>query len=388
MELSKFDYERSARFSCLGSEWELVARFVRKPRMEFAITLTYRSSTSCSVTYKLHGHSAITKTFHCGTKDEQVSRKCIHFNLRGIEQNALVIEVFMMPASHTFHAYLPTNPSACKIVQDLFNDKKFADIIFEVGEGIKTSDANESKNMPSSIKYYAHRIIIEKAAPLLAEFCVSDEFPSLVKLEDVSPAVFEDLLRYVYGIGLREHDGKGISHTKEIIEIADKYGVTNLKLHAEAYYVSSLILDSNNLMENIHFAQAKNCALLREAVIDYIVENMATTVENQSLSQFPFDLINDVLVAVIRKAKVDNTYDGEECSELSIMSVSELRHRAHVKGLDVDGSREMLISSLLLHENTDFNVLIQHENNDTDVNVGALGDEQEAQVHDENEIGD
>ena len=59
-----------------------------------------------------------------------------------------------------------------------------------------------------------------------------------------------------------------------------------------------------------------------------------------------------------------------------------------MKGLDVDGSREMLISSLLLHENTDFNVLIQHENNDTDVNVGALGDEQEAQVHDENEIGD
>ena len=63
-------------------------------------------------------------------------------------------------------------------------------------------------------------------------------------------------------------------------------------------------------------------------MIDYIVENMATTVENQSLSQFPFDLINDVLVAVIRKAKVDNTYDGEECSELRIMSVSELRHRA------------------------------------------------------------
>ena len=59
-----------------------------------------------------------------------------------------------------------------------------------------------------------------------------------------------------------------------------------------------------------------------------------------------------------------------------------------MKGLDVDGSREMLISSLLLHENTAADVLEQHENNDAEVNVGALGDEQEAQVHDENEIGD
>ena len=192
MELKFPDYESSARFSCLGSEWELGVRFVRK-RFEFTRTLTYRSSASCNVTYAItlhrnQPHSVTTDTFHCGSKVEKVTRQGCLMVMHEYYQKALVIEVFMIPASHTFHAYLPTNPSACKIVQDLFNDEKFADIVFEVGGGIKTSEDNESENMPSSIKYYAHRNIIEKAAPLLAEFCASDKFPSLVKLEDVSKA--------------------------------------------------------------------------------------------------------------------------------------------------------------------------------------------------------
>jgi len=32
------------------------------------------------------------------------------------------------------------------------------------------------------------------------------------------------------------------------------------------------------------------------------------------------------------------------------MSVSELRHKAHSRGLDVDGSRDMLISTLSQHD--------------------------------------
>jgi hypothetical protein len=50
-------------------------------------------------------------------------------------------------------------------------------------------------------------------------------------------------------------------------------------------------------------------------------------------------------VALIRNAKEDGTLGGIE-SELTFMRISELRKKAYKKGLDVDGSREMLIVAI------------------------------------------
>jgi hypothetical protein len=36
----------------------------------------------------------------------------------------------------------------------------------------------------------------------------------------------------------------------------------------------------------------------------------------------------------------------ERVEDITIMSISELRWKAHIKGLEVDGSREMLIAAL------------------------------------------
>jgi hypothetical protein len=72
------------------------------------------------------------------------------------------------------------------------------------------------------------------------------------------------LLRYIYGCELPKFDGD-VTHIKELIDIANKYGVTNLILQAKTKYASSTMkLNSENLLENLQFADAKNCALLRE----------------------------------------------------------------------------------------------------------------------------
>jgi hypothetical protein len=52
-----------------------------------------------------------------------------------------------------------------------------------------------------------------------------------------------------------------------------------------------------------------------------------------------------MLVALIRNEKEDGTV-GDIESELALMRVSELRKKAYNKGLDVDGSRDMLIVAI------------------------------------------
>ena len=42
----------------------------------------------------------------------------------------------------------------------------------------------------------------------------------------------------------------------------------------------------------------------------------------------------------------ENDLDGMDGDKFSIMRISDLRRKAHEKGLDIDGSREALIATL------------------------------------------
>ena len=80
--------------------------------------------------------------------------------------------------------------------------------------------------------------------------------------------------------------------------------------------------------------------------MDYILENKSEVIKKLSFTDVPGTLVRDVLVATARgetnvggaDVNVDNQYDS--------LRISELRKKAHEKGLNVDGSREMLIAAL------------------------------------------
>ena len=94
-----------------------------------------------------------------------------------------------------------------------------------------------------------------------------------------------------------------------------------------------------NVSELLIYADSKNCALLKEAVLDFVVANKTTVLEKVSLTDIPGGMA-DVLAAMARAEKKRGSTD------LSTMFISELRRKAHEKGLEVDGSREMLIAAL------------------------------------------
>jgi hypothetical protein len=77
-----------------------------------------------------------------------------------------------------------------------------------------------------------------------------------------------------------------------------------------------------------------------------IVEFKADVIENLSFIEAPGTLIRDVLATVLRGEREDWIVGGGGGKHFSSMRISELRKKAHEKGLDVDGSREMLIAAL------------------------------------------
>jgi hypothetical protein len=175
--------------------------------------------------------------------------------------------------------------------------------------------------------------------------CESKGDPSTpIEITDVSPEVFRHLLYYIYGGKIDVDDMK--SHAKDIINAANRYGVATLKLEAEAFLVEGTTFTLENVMEHLIYADSMNCALLKEAAMDYIAENRTKVIGKISFNDAPGNLMNDLLTAVVRGDREEREADNAENDEHQFTTVNELRRKSHEKGLEVDGSREMLISAL------------------------------------------
>ena len=253
--------------------------------------------------------------------------------LEYVTKGGLMCEVKLLPIAASPWGFVPENPSACETIQQLFTDKESADVVFEV----------------ENIKFYAHSLLLKKASPLLAELCKSEDnsSPCIIHISGVSSNAFKYMLQYIYGCDSSDigHDWFGSELIIEMIEVADKYGLTNLKLRAEIFFVGTVYIEFDNFMEYLQFAKSKNCYLLQEAVMDFIVENKIRILEKKMLEGAPDNITYDILSSMARR-EIQLAASASEKNSLNVMSLSELRRRAHARGLEVDGSREMLISAL------------------------------------------
>ena len=62
-----------------------------------------------------------------------------------------------------------------------------------------------------------------------------------------------------------------LKYGKEIIEAANRYGVSGLKVEVERSYVESRVVDTSNCIDFLCFAQENACSLLKEYAITYLV---------------------------------------------------------------------------------------------------------------------
>lgn len=347
----------SPRFSCLGYNWSMVLfPHGHDSATTDVVTITLRlcsTNENIIVEYGIAMNDNADDIF--STKVSRFRRQCDcgHYTtmnrsavLRRLVKGVFIIVVRMRPTRQK-PVFVPTNPSACKTVQDLFMDMKSSDVIFEVGGGNHTNNTDDQGGIetPSS-RFYAHFLILKSAAPILAEIAsTSDDSPRIVEIPDVSSDLFKAMLLYMYGFEVPAL-GEDNSFTQNIIRAADKYGLVYLKLEAEAYYVSSTTMTSENVMEHLQFACSNNCAYLKERAIDFIAENQFQVLRQLDVDSPESCLSVSEIFACMARRERQSGVQGIDENEYHALCIVELRRLAHTKGLDVDGSRESLISAL------------------------------------------
>jgi hypothetical protein len=263
------------------------------------------------------------------------------------------------PTTFVSPPFIPENPLT-KMIQEEYLEEKYSDIVFEVGGGQRKDNAKKvAKTTP--VSFPAHRIIVAKFSNTLADLCASGAGDNgttriPIEIDNVSPDIFRLLLSYIYGMTISNDDMK--LHAKEIIDAADRFGVTSLKLEAEASLVNNTAFDIKNVKELLLYADSKNCALLKEAAMDYLLEHKESVLKNIRFNDAPGSLVSDVFAAIARAETMKGgggsaDADNDNASHYHSMRISELRRLVHDKGLDVDGSREMLIALLENDINSD-----------------------------------
>jgi hypothetical protein len=355
-------YVDSPTFSCLGHEWRIqIHPFSKHHRRCSSIHLMCLGALNTAIDY-----SIIIKDWNDNqyldaspgnilTIGNRFKPKVVdvprHYTLSMLVNGALLVEVRMKFARRFNLPIIPkTNPDTpLKLMTDIFNDKESADVVFEVGgKQIQGEGLRENIRRMETDRFYAHTIILKKAAPLLAELIRGSDPITTVEIPNMKPIVFHILLLYIYygNFNAMAVHKKVQVELDNIMKAADRFGIICLKLEAEAGYVTSTTLTLDNVMENLHFADSLNLALLKEAAMDFIVKNKVEMLEKKILTHATIEgLGSDILAAVLRGEKYGGAVvDYEE--NFNAISVSELRLRAHEEGLDIDGSREMLISAL------------------------------------------
>ena len=237
--------------------------------------------------------------------------------------------------------FIPKNPSS-KSILSLLGPKgvSTADVVFEI---ISSGSDGDS---PARKKCFAHLCILRSCAPTLADLC--EDYPSMtpVPIDNVEPIIFESLIWYVYGgefpITLLN------KQLKDVVKAADMYGVSTLKVEAEVAYIRSIDINIDNVVDNFYFADTLKCALLKEKVTEFMVDNVQEILGKISLKDAPQSatLFHDVMTAVALGKNKNKDYDGDDPKKVKTMCINVLRRKLSERGLEIDGTREMLVASL------------------------------------------
>ena len=152
-----------------------------------------------------------------------------------------------------------------------------------------------------------HLAILKSMAPDFVRTLNLDEHhnsPEHVDIEDVGRDILEKLIEFIYGGTISVTD---LQTAKAIIDAADKYGVDNLKIQAEKKYIGYIVFTAENIVDELLYADAKNCMLLKESSMEFLAENIDIIIKINSLKRLyqSESVTNEVMLAMSKRAKLE-----------------------------------------------------------------------------------
>lgn len=353
---------RSLKFSCFDHEWSLclypggskaskdgrVALYLRhcgQMNIEAKFMLTVRNDQG-----KIAIEKASSRLFTTGGPDKghingwpnfAKRDKLINPSYEILHNGSLIVEVRIKPhEDHYCLNFIPRNGFAPNMLK-AFMDEDSADIMFEVPSQEKSSTVSAISVFP------AHKLILQfcAAGSTLAALCEDYDDSTPVPLLDIRPNLFRQMLYYIYGGAISSAEWK--QSAKDFIDAADRYGVRNLKIEAEAWYVKHLKLTAENAVEALLYGDQKNCFLLKEVAMDFILQNTRDVLNAASFEKVTeSQSILRETISVAAKMGMHCSSEKESQGDVRDLSINILRAMNYIKGNDIDGPRNQLIAQL------------------------------------------
>jgi hypothetical protein len=240
-----------------------------------------------------------------------------------LKDGALRIDVTIQVKIGSDTLYQPPIALSERQLKLLISEER-ADISFNVGGKI----------------FPAHSQIIYANAPILANYCYQhsqqNSSVSVEIIKDANPDVFRILLEHVYS-GCLPSKESALKFGKELINAANKYELTDLKLAVENILVQERIIDKVNVSDYILFANAQSCALLEEYATSFFLLHFRELLRSDHSERLreSGELLSEIMLLM------SDAHENEEA-----MTVTELRKELGKRELDVDGTKETLVSRL------------------------------------------
>jgi BTB/POZ domain len=163
------------------------------------------------------------------------------------------------------------------------------------------------------------------------------------EIDEVSAATFQGILSFVYTGAVMPKCFDSASNAKSLLQAADRFGITLLKLHTESVLVDKF-LDEDSAAELLLLSDALSCALLKEHAMDLCLSKptQVRACAAWAMVEDSPKLLSELLAQSIH-VPLSST---DSANGLHHLRVADLRDRLMEQGLDMDGSRKMLVDRL------------------------------------------
>jgi hypothetical protein len=234
--------------------------------------------------------------------------------------------------------YNPPNPLSNNMLRFLESEAE-SDVAFSVDDEV--------------IK--AHSQILHANAPILADMCKERSNDAPIVINGVSTDVFNMLLRFIYSGELPDLNDM-LSYGNDIIKATDRFSIVELKMAVETALVRNCVVDMTNVASYLVFADAMTCPLLKEYAEQVFLLYAQEVLESESskeLQESPKLMSELLFLSSTASNPYNNASKQNQQPRLlasgladTNCSVTQLREALDELGLDVDGSKEILIERL------------------------------------------
>ncbi|XP_073362112.1 BTB/POZ and MATH domain-containing protein 1-like [Aegilops tauschii subsp. strangulata] len=159
-----------------------------------------------------------------------------------------------------------------------------SDLADNLGTWLETEEETDVTFNVRGETFHAHKIVLAMRSPVFkAELYrpMGSRTARNITVEDVQPAAFKELLRFIYTDSLPSRDNLNDDTVKHLLVAADRYAMERMKMICEGILCRRLRVKT--VATTLALADQHHCSRLKEACIEFVISSnrMAAVISGQ-----------------------------------------------------------------------------------------------------------